>query len=196
MKQNKLNILDCTLRDGGYYNNWHFNNDLINEYLRVMDVIKVNYVEIGFRFVDKIKTKGPNAYSEESFLKSLKIPQNLKIGVMINAADYIANNDIINLTKKKFKPKKNSLVSLVRIACHSHELNEIRPLVNCLKKLGYKVGINIMQIPELSINEIKNSVNEAQKTKADVLYFADSLGSLDSKKTNNTIKLIINLKQI
>ena len=24
MKKNELKILDCTLRDGGYYNNWYF----------------------------------------------------------------------------------------------------------------------------------------------------------------------------
>ena len=40
-----------------------------------------------------------------------------------------------------------------------------------------------MQIPELSSNEIKNTVNEVKKSKADVLYFADSMGSLDSDKT-------------
>ena len=45
----KIKIIDCTLRDGGYYNNWHFKKDLINEYLKVMDIIKVDYVEIGFR---------------------------------------------------------------------------------------------------------------------------------------------------
>ena len=73
MKKNKLNILDCTLRDGGYYNNWYFEKNLINEYLKVMDIIKVDYVEIGFRFIDKVRTKGPTAYSEESFLNSLKI---------------------------------------------------------------------------------------------------------------------------
>ena len=56
MNKNKLNILDCTLRDRGYYNNWHFKKDLINEYLRVMDLIKVDYVEIGLRFIDKAKT--------------------------------------------------------------------------------------------------------------------------------------------
>ena len=71
MPKNKLN---CTLRDGGYYNNWHFDKDLINEYLRVMDVIKVDYVEIGFRFIDKVKTKGPTAYSEENFLKTHSHP--------------------------------------------------------------------------------------------------------------------------
>ena len=190
MKKNKLNILDCTLRDGGYYNNWYFKKDLINEYLRVMDIIKVDYVEIGFRFLDKVKTKGPTAYSEERFLKSLKIPKGLKIGVMVNASDFINNKNIIDLAKKNFKSKKNSIISLVRIACHHFEIKEITPLVNWLKKSGYKVGVNIMQIPELSIREIKNTVLQVSKTKADVLYFADSLGSLDSTKTNKIIKLI------
>ena len=42
-----------------------------------MSLIKIDYVEIGFRFLDKVKTKGPCAYSEETFLRSLKIPKNL-----------------------------------------------------------------------------------------------------------------------
>ena len=35
-EKDKIKILDCTLRDGGYYNNWEFKKDLINEYLKVM----------------------------------------------------------------------------------------------------------------------------------------------------------------
>ena len=104
--KNKIKLVDCTLRDGGYYNNWEFKKDLINQYLKVMDDIKVDYVEIGFRFIDKIKTKGPCAYSEENFLKSLNIPKNLKIGIMINAADFVNSKDIISLAKKNFTPKK------------------------------------------------------------------------------------------
>ena len=102
----KLKLLDCTLRDGGYYNNWKFKKKLINEYLKVMDGINIDYVEIGFRFIDKIRTKGPCAYSDESFLKSLKIPKNLKIGIMINAADFVNSKDIISLAKKILDQKK------------------------------------------------------------------------------------------
>ena len=29
-----MKILDCTLRDGGYYNNWDFSKDLVNDYLK------------------------------------------------------------------------------------------------------------------------------------------------------------------
>lgn len=185
-----MKILDCTLRDGGYYNNWEFSKDFINQYLKVMNDIKVDLVEIGFRFIDKIKTKGPTAYCEESFIKSLKIPKKLKIGIMINAADFIQSQDSILLAKKIFKSKKNSLISLVRIACHYDEINDLIPLINWLKKYGYKVGINIMQIPELSFKEIKNAVLQIKKTKTDILYFADSLGSLNAEKTIKIIKKI------
>jgi len=193
MIKNQINLLDCTLRDGGYYNNWFFERELINEYLRVMDMLKIDYVEIGFRFLDKIKIKGPCAYSEESFLRSLKIPKNLKIGVMVNASDFVGKKNIIELAKKNFKLKKNSAISLVRLACHHHEVKDVLPLINWLKKSGYKVGINIMQIPELSSREIKNTVKEVKKTKADILYFADSMGSLDAIKTKKIIHQIKSL---
>ena len=139
MINKKINLLDCTLRDGGYYNNWFFKRDLINEYLRVMDLLKIDYVEIGFRFLDKVKIKGPCAYSEESFLKTLKIPKNLKLGVMVNASDFVGQKNIIELAKKNFRSKKNSLISLVRLACHHHEVKEIIPLINWLKKSGIKL---------------------------------------------------------
>ena len=135
-----LKLLDCTLRDGGYYNNWQFDKDLINEYLKVMDEIKVDYVEIGFRFIDKIRTKGSCAYSDESFLKTLKIPKNLKIGIMINAADFVNSKDIISLAKKNFRPKKNSLISLIRIACHH---NEIKPALHRAFDSGKPAVVNV-----------------------------------------------------
>jgi len=62
----KMKILDCTLRDGGYYNNWEFNRELINEYLKVMNNLEIDFVEIGFRFFDygiKIKMVKLNSNS-------------------------------------------------------------------------------------------------------------------------------------
>ena len=48
---NNLIHLDCSLRDGGYYNNWDFDESLINDYLQVLSSIGVDYCEIGFRFL-------------------------------------------------------------------------------------------------------------------------------------------------
>ena len=42
-------LLDCTLRDGGYYNNWDFPKALVNDYLKTMPEVGVDYIELGFR---------------------------------------------------------------------------------------------------------------------------------------------------
>ena len=66
-----IKLLDCTLRDGGYYNSWDFSTELINEYLQVMYKLPVNYVEIGFRSLAKNGFKGGTAYTTEKFLDQL-----------------------------------------------------------------------------------------------------------------------------
>jgi 4-hydroxy 2-oxovalerate aldolase len=177
-------LLDCTLRDGGYYNNWEFDLDLVNDYLQAMDKLKIDFVEIGFRSLKKDGFKGGFAYSTDEFLKSLKIPKGLsgKIGVMINGSEISDQNTQIANLKKLFNPKKQSPISLVRIACHSYEFKNCLKAAKWLKKQGYIVGFNIMQISELSLNEITNLAKSANSFPIDVLYFADSLGCLNKEK--------------
>ena len=67
MLANNIKILDCTLRDGGYYNNWNFSNELIEDYLHTMDKLGVDYVEIGFRSLNIEGSKGPTAFSTDNF---------------------------------------------------------------------------------------------------------------------------------
>ena len=56
---NNINLLDCTLRDGGYYNNWDFSNELVNKYLKAISKSKIKFSEIGFRSFKKILIKAP-----------------------------------------------------------------------------------------------------------------------------------------
>ena len=42
----KIVLLDCTLRDGGYYNNWDFPKNLISKYLKSMAASGVEFAEI------------------------------------------------------------------------------------------------------------------------------------------------------
>ena len=192
MKKNKLNILDCTLRDGGYYNNWDFSKELIEKYLKAMSAAKIDYIEIGFRFSKKDIYLGPCAYTTSSFLEKLDIPKKLKIGIMINAKDILANG----LTKKEIKktffdfPKKNKF-SFIRFACHLNEIAKIIPICNELNKKKITTAINLMQISEVSDLEIEKITTLASNSKLDVFYFADSLGNLEPKdiiKISNVIK--------
>ena len=44
--EKKLNILDCTLRDGGYYNNWDFDLELGRKYLKLMNDIESGLLKL------------------------------------------------------------------------------------------------------------------------------------------------------
>ena len=192
MKKNELKILDCTLRDGGYYNNWDFSKDFIEEYLLAMSAAKIEYVELGFRFFKKDIYLGPCAYTTSSFLETLKIPNNLKIGIMINAKDILLNNLSRSEIKKNFfNFSKKNKISFVRFACHLNEVERIIPFCNELNKKKILTGINLMQISEISDFEIEKITKLVAKSKVDIFYFADSLGNLEPQNIidiSNTIK--------
>ena len=45
----KIEVLDCTLRDGGYYNNWDFSINLVKDYIKSVAASGIKYAELGFR---------------------------------------------------------------------------------------------------------------------------------------------------
>ena len=45
-------ILDCTIRDGGYYTNWDFSKETINTYLRSINKLPIDFIEVGYRNPD------------------------------------------------------------------------------------------------------------------------------------------------
>ena len=190
MKYNPVEFLDCTLRDGGYYNNWNFNKELINKYLKEINKIKIKYIELGFRTLYEKKIKGNTAYTTDNFIKSLKIPKNLKMGVMINAADILESNlSSKKICRKLFPNVKNTKVNFVRLACHIHEPFKIINVIKWLKKNNFMVTINLMQISEINKNQIRKLCKFLKKLNVDVLYLADSLGSLRPKETLKLTKL-------
>lgn len=189
--EKSLILLDCTLRDGGYYNNWDFSPELINDYLHSMSALGADYVEIGFRSFDHNGFKGGCAYSTDSFVRNLDVPKGLKLGVMVNSSDLLKyTNGVIPALSKLFKPASESSVTLVRIACHMHEAAMTFPCIKWLKEQGYVVGINLMQIADRSNDEVELVGQLAQEHNPDVLYFADSMGSMDNAQTTRIIKAL------
>ena len=48
-----MEILDCTIRDGGYLNNWKFEDDLVREVYRSVSKSGVDIIELGFKSINK-----------------------------------------------------------------------------------------------------------------------------------------------
>ena len=44
-----MKILDCTLRDGGYYTNWDFDSKLVSDYLKLIKHLPIDIIEVGYR---------------------------------------------------------------------------------------------------------------------------------------------------
>ena len=184
----KINLLDCTLRDGGYYNNWNFPRSLIKNYLLAISETKIDYVEIGFRFIKKNQNYGKLAFTSESFLNKLKIPKNLKIAIMINGNDY--NNNLEKLNKI-FVEKRKSKIDLVRIAININEFNKIEKITKILKSKKYNVAINLMQSNNIENSILIKTINKIKSWNVcDILYFADSLGAMDHLEVKRLCKLI------
>lgn len=187
----KIKLLDCTLRDGGYYNSWDFEIPVIEKYLQAMESISVDYVELGLRSLETNGFKGPCAYTTDNFVKSLKVPKGLNLGVMVNASELLKYPSGIEVALDRlFSPANESPINLVRVACHVYEFERALVAANWLKEKGYIVGFNLMQIADKTNEEIENLAKLANDYSVDVLYFADSLGGLVPADITNIISAI------
>lgn len=187
----KLTLLDCTLRDGGYYNNWSFSRNLVNDYLKAIAGSGIKYVEIGFRSLRENKLNGPNFFSRDNYIDILNIPKSLNIGVMINISEIInSKENYKKILSQLFQNKKNSKIKFIRLATHFSEISETVKICKFLKEKKFKVIINLMQITEQSENNIIVAVKKIKEVKPNVLYFADSLGAMNGEDVSKCIKSI------
>ena len=183
-----MNILDCTLRDGGYYNSWDFSQEVVEEYLEAMAAAGVNIVELGLRSIKNSGFKGASAFTTDDFINSLPIPDSLTVGVMVNASELVGDTPQLEVLEALFPVSADeSPVDLVRIASHVYEFEGALQAVSWLTDRGYRVGFNLMQIADRTEEEVIKLAQLAKEYPLDALYFADSMGSM---KPDDVSKII------
>lgn len=181
-------VLDCTLRDGGYYTAWDFPTTIIERYLDAMRAARVDVVELGFRFLRNEGFKGACAYTTDHFIRSLAIPEGLALAVMLNGADLLGEMGL-EAALQQLVPEsaETSALKMVRIACHFHEFERVLPACDWLKRRGYAVGFNLMQMAGHTREEVSRLASSASDWPVDVLYFADSTGSMKPADVCETV---------
>lgn len=181
-------ILDCTLRDGGYYNKWDFSLELIRSYLAAMQAARVDVVELGFRTLKNDGFHGACAFTTDDFISSLAVPSDLLVAVMVNGSEIVGEQPQSLVLERLFPvPSDQSPVDLVRIACHVHEFERALPAVAWLHERGYRVGFNLMQVADRTETEVKALARKANGHPLTALYFADSMGSMNPDQTAQII---------
>jgi len=189
-------ILDCTMRDGGYVNNWNFSKEQAQKCYEAALESGISYCEVGFRRTPDGGSFGPWYYAPESLLNDTFVVQaKCKLAVMAQMGTF---------TISDFVPKSESLVSMVRILIPYHCKNKddtvldtdiICDTVNMcksLRELGYETSINIGRIDKLSENQIHDLCLLIRDAPIKYLYVADTYGNLGIYKMR---KIIATLKQ-
>jgi len=168
-----IRVFDCTIRDGGLVNNFHFSDDFVRGVYESCVASGVDYMEIG-------KNNSPSLMSEDefgawNFCKEEDIRRivgdnntDLKIAVM---------SDIGRVVKEELLPKSESVVDMVRIATYIHQLPEAVELIHNAHEKGYETTVNIMAISKSTLDELDEALNIVSQTPVDVIYIADSFGS-------------------
>jgi 4-hydroxy 2-oxovalerate aldolase len=187
-----MKVLDCTLRDGGYYNNWDFCKNVVHEYLDGMAKAKIDIVELGLRNFPKSEFLGAFAYTTEDFLNNLDLPVGPVYGVMVDAKTILQSDlSIEDAIDALFCPASQSKVDLVRVAAHFKEVEKSGPIIKHLKSLGYIVGYNLMQAGGKPDEVISQKAKMAKDWgELDVLYFADSLGNMDGAEVERIVSAL------
>ena len=186
-----VTLLDCTLRDGGYYTQWDFDPELVHSYLHAMEASSIEFVEVGMRGSRVSGFAGAHAYTSDAYIESLNAPKSLRLGVMVNAADLLVDEvGGRDRVAELFRRTSESPLSFVRIACHAHEVEPVMPAARELKALGYIVCVNLMQITGRTDEDISKLAGVVDAAAVDVLYFADSLGSLSPKRVAEIASLL------
>ena len=193
-----MEILDCTMRDGGYSNNWNFSREQARDtYLAAADS-GISYCEVGFRRRADSGTQGPWYYTPENLINdtfSDIVRPACKLVLMCQMGTFSLDD---------FVPKSQTLVSMIRVLIAYHcknkddtvldmdILHETVDMCHGLKKLGYDVCINIGRIDKMSEEQMKVVCHVLGRISVKYLYVADTYGNLGIYKMR---KILSTLKQ-
>ncbi len=186
MKLNNITILDCTLRDGGYYNNWDFEENFVTLYRDKINLLPIDYIEIGYRNLVHKDYRGKYFYCPLSILNQWSEFKD-KLVLMLDEI-----NTPIEEVEAMIQPCIGK-VKMFRIATKPNRISQGIALAKKIKNAGFEVGLNIMYLSEWDqYDDFFNKLKGIEKH-IDYLYMADSYGAV---LPDYIVKMVKKLKSI
>lgn len=163
-------VLDCTLRDGGYCNEWKFGRDNCKKIIGNLIEAKVEIIECGF-LTEKINyVVGNTKFTSLSQITDiLPITMDKKLVVMINYGEYQVD---------KLPECADTSLYGIRVAFHKKDLPPALEYCRQVKKKGYKVFMQPMVSLNYSEEEFLNLIEETNEIEPYAFYIVDSFGMM------------------
>lgn len=167
-----LKILDVSLRDGGHRSNFHFSNDHLHIILSSLDQAGIEYIEIGYRngSLHPIANIGKAGLCAKDYLLTCRsLVKRAKIAVMVHPE---------NVKKSDLQELKQCGVELLRICIVKDGLAAAYPIIELGKELGLEISVNFIHMSYYQEKELDEVVNKISNYQPNIIYFADSNGSM------------------
>lgn len=169
-----IKILDCTLRDGGYCNNWEFGYENIHTIIKGLLKANIDIIECGFI------TKRCKAEKDKTLFASFedigKVVPRDKEGknfvAMINYGEYPIE-DVPHYD--------GNSVDGVRVAFHKEDKDSALAYCKQIKEKGYKVFVQDMVTLSYSDEEFVDLINQVNVLEPYAFYIVDSFGMMKRK---------------
>lgn len=166
-----MKILDCTLRDGGYYTNWDFERSLVDTYLVAVNQMPIEYIEVGYRNLPQDEYMGEYGYCPVSTLQHVRKQCNKKIAVMLNE-----KSTKVGDLEQLLSPIVG-LVDMVRLAVDPKNFDRALGLAKAIKeRYDIVVAYNVMYMSTWK-EEFYGKLHQLNGV-ADLFCMVDSYGSI------------------
>lgn len=157
MDRHIIKLIDCTLRDGGYINDWEFGkSNLVNIFERLVSA-EIDIVEVGFldehRAYDENRSIFPDTDAITKTYGLLDKGQSLIVGMI----DY----GTCGITH--VKPCSESFLDGIRVIFKKQKMHEAIAFCHQIKQLGYKVfaqAVSITSYDDEEFQELLTMIND------------------------------------
>ena len=179
-------LLDCTIRDGGYVNDWKFgHNNLISIFERLIDS-NVDYIELGFlddrRPFDIDRSIMPDTDCMEKIYGSVDKKGKKVLGMI----------DFGTCSIEHIKPASESYIDGIRVIFKKHLRVEALDFCRQLKELGYIVFSQLVSVTSYTDEEMIDLIKLANEAKPDAVSMVDTYGLMHQNNLRHYIDLLDN----
>lgn len=180
----EIKLLDCTLRDGGYVNDWEFgHNNLVSIFERIAGA-GVDIIEVGFlderRPFDINRSIMPDSADVERIYGSLDRKQALVVGMI----------DYGTCGIEHIQPCKDSYLDGIRVIFKKHIRWEAIAFCRQLKELGYKVFVQLVSITSYEDEELMDLIQLANDLEPYAVSMVDTYGLMHQENLMHYYQLL------
>ena len=176
-KQKGIQLLDCTLRDGGIVIDFNYGQERMQEIKQCLEGSGLEYIECGYINEKKGSKSGRTCFDNEQSIKDALLYSGKKLGVKYLAMIDYGTFDLNNLQKADGKG-----IDGIRFAFHKENVREALQQAPIIMEKGYDLYLQPMVTIRYTDEELRELITycNTHLAQAKAFYIVDSFGQMDN----------------